>query len=180
LPIELSAFSVKKLNDQVLIKWSTASEKDNDYFAVEKSYDLIHYQEVDRVDGAGNSNGIKNYSSTDIPEQNKMIYYRIKQIDYDGKTTYSQSLYVTSAASTELLSIYPNPAKNDLFIKTSNVDNDVSIYISNIYGQHLITKNFDNNQEQAYYLNITDLTKGIYVLNIESQAGISSQKFVVE
>ena len=84
LPVELLSFTAKRQNDLIVLNWTTASEINNDYFTIEKSYDMESWNNVSFIKGAGNSNELVNYEITDI--ENKEVYYRLSQTDFDGKT----------------------------------------------------------------------------------------------
>lgn len=86
LPIELINFSLDKYNDNVKINWTTGSELNNDYFTIERSFDGYIWEEIDRIDGAGNSSSFIYYSYIDKQfNLSGIVYYRLKQTDYDGK-----------------------------------------------------------------------------------------------
>lgn len=73
----------------VNLKWSTATELDNDYFAVERSTDGVSFEKIAQVAGAGNSSMLRNYAYTDASPLAISAYYRLRQVDYDGTATYS-------------------------------------------------------------------------------------------
>ena len=85
LPIELLSFDGSKKDDYNLLKWTTASENNNDYFTIERSEDGENWKIIDIVDGTGNSTSNINYSLIDDSHKNVINYYRLKQTDYDGK-----------------------------------------------------------------------------------------------
>jgi hypothetical protein len=89
LPVNLVHFAATPKDDQVQIEWTTVSETNNDYFTVEVSQDAIEFKEVTKVSGAGNSNSILNYVSYDNTPYAGVSYYRLKQVDFDGKVMYS-------------------------------------------------------------------------------------------
>ena len=70
------------------MKWSTATEIDNDYFSIERSIDGINWQTITNVIGAGNSTSLKQYSFTDKELNNDISYYRLKQTDFSRKFKY--------------------------------------------------------------------------------------------
>lgn len=86
LPVELLNFTAFQEKDKIKILWSTASEINNDYFIVYKSYDAFNFEELEFVNGNGNSNRIINYSIYDnnIDPKYDIIYYKLKQVDFDG------------------------------------------------------------------------------------------------
>lgn len=89
LPVNLVHFAATPKDDQVQIEWTTVSETNNDYFTVEVSQDAVEFKEVNKVSGAGNSNSILNYVSYDNAPHAGISYYRLKQVDFDGKVMYS-------------------------------------------------------------------------------------------
>jgi hypothetical protein len=88
LPVTLTNFEVNCNIEKVDIVWATQSEINNDYFVVEKSYDGQEFFELETISGAGNSNSPINYTATDN-NTNTLVYYRLKQVDFDGTTSYS-------------------------------------------------------------------------------------------
>lgn len=97
LPIELLYFDARKVDDIVKLDWATASETNNDYFAVERSTNGKGFHQLGIVDGAGNSTAVNEYSYRDYQpyEQN---YYRLSQHDFDGKVVESEIRYVSMVA----------------------------------------------------------------------------------
>ena len=94
LPIEIESFDIKKLNDEIHLNWETSSERNNDYFEIERSYNHNNFEVVGKVDGAGNSTLNQQYQfiDSDFHGINAMAYYRLKQIDFDGAHTYSETI----------------------------------------------------------------------------------------
>ena len=87
LPITLyhfDAFLSEGIKKHVIIEWSTYSEQNNDYFTIYKSYDGYEWSELTKVDGAGNSNNLLNYTSRDDNPRPGYQYYKLRQTDYDG------------------------------------------------------------------------------------------------
>jgi hypothetical protein len=87
LPIDLISFEGRVLNGGIRLFWSTASEINNDYFVIYKSFDGINYFEHIRIQGRGNSTSTINYEHTDYNKCNSIVYYKLSQVDYDGTTT---------------------------------------------------------------------------------------------
>ena len=95
LPIELISFTGDNYGDFNILKWLTATETNNDYFTLEKSYDGVAFDIVAKVDGSGNSLQIKRYSFTDNKLLNDITYYRLKQTDFNGESKTSSLIAVT-------------------------------------------------------------------------------------
>ena len=102
LPITLNSFSgelMPSLGYSVELNWSTASEKDNDYFTLWRSFDGQTWEDITKLSGAGNSNELLTYQYIDRniilqSIENNTIYYKLSQTDYDGTTEYFQILPV--------------------------------------------------------------------------------------
>src|SRR5690606_34740978 len=93
LPIELISFSLNSINTrEVELKWVTATEKDNDYFSVERSQTGQDWEVITYISGAGTSSEMREYSIIDVNTLSGVSYYRLKQTDYDGTSTYSDIL----------------------------------------------------------------------------------------
>jgi hypothetical protein len=119
LPVSIIDFSAKANDNNIEVKWSTASEKDNASFVVEKSIDGQVWSSIATVKGAKNSNVVNNYGVVDFKAVAGVQYYRLKQIDLDGTVNYSKAIAVNfSKASTLSVSLFPNPAKDVLNINT--------------------------------------------------------------
>lgn len=89
LGVELNRFTAKATDKSILLNWVTSSEKNNKSFEVLKSYDGKSFTSFATINGVGNSDTEKTYSYTDENPYAGANYYQLKQIDFDGKTSYS-------------------------------------------------------------------------------------------
>ena len=120
LPIELVEFNAIVNEDRVEISWTTASEINNDYFIVEKSKDTFIWSKVIEAKGAGNSNIIINYFEIDNNPLMGLFYYRLTQVDFDGKQETFNIIPVENAIKGEgIMNIYPNPVNKGECISLS-------------------------------------------------------------
>jgi hypothetical protein len=94
LPIELISFEGSAKEKYNQLNWSTATEKDNDYFIIERSSDAQNFTEVDRVKGNGNSNKVINYSLKDHNLSSGITYYQIHSVDFNKKDQFSNIIAV--------------------------------------------------------------------------------------
>lgn len=107
LPIELLKFDAKRKERFVDLIWETASEKNNNFFTVERSIDGLFFTPIGNLSGAGNSSYTKKYKLIDSsPVLDKISYYRLKQTDFDGTYTYSDIVSVKPNAKTEVIGYY--------------------------------------------------------------------------
>jgi len=126
LPIELLEFTAKIQNNCVLIKWSTASEINNDYFNIEKSQDGKNFEVIGSINGSETSNIQHDYSFIDENPVKGTAYYRLKQTDYDGKYEYSYIvavLYINNKDTECKLNVYPNPCIGKCIFLLENCEN---------------------------------------------------------
>ncbi|MDD2982911.1 MAG: T9SS type A sorting domain-containing protein [Crocinitomicaceae bacterium] len=118
LPIELLYFDAIPHVTSVTLNWKTGSERNNDYFTVERSVNGMEWFEIGRVKGAGSSSTALNYEFFDESPLEGISYYRLKQTDYDGEFVYSAPKSVNFIKSSEhAISIFPNPAMDQFTIE---------------------------------------------------------------
>lgn len=123
-PVAWQSFTVTLLDDQVVLDWATASELNNAYFEVQRSAnDGTSWEAIGQVAGAGDSDETIYYSFTDgaVPLA-AAVYYRLRQVDFDGTFDYSPLVSVhpqADRASGNGPLIYPNPATQDIYIRTN-------------------------------------------------------------
>lgn len=175
LPVELTNFTVS-CEEEVVIRWITASERDNDKFVVEKTTDLQNWMEVQEVKGQGNSTHTTNYKITD-KHDNEVVYYRLTQVDFNGKTTHFQPKSSLCREETFSVHVYPNPASNNLFIEANNSFIQALTVVDNV-GKIVAQKTLP---EKAinYSLTISHLANGIYTLLISTDKGTNIKKIEV-
>jgi autotransporter-associated beta strand protein len=161
LPVELKTFNTDCKNDLVQIKWTTASEKDNDQFELYKSLDANTWTKIYMVKGQGTKATETNYLFNDY--QRETGYYRLKDIDEDGIENWSQIIFSDCKANTSKTEIYPNPAAD--YIKVSTEMDDQSIMrILNLDGREVKTLPLISKQT---LVDIRELTPGVYILEID-------------
>ena len=96
LPVQLMTFTARGAGPVSVLNWATATEYNNDYFAVERSADGLAFALLGQVAGAGTSSSLRSYSFTDERPPVAVAYYRLRQVDYVGAATYSPVVSVTS------------------------------------------------------------------------------------
>lgn len=172
LPIELVDFTATPINNEIVqLDWQTASEMNNDYFTVERSTDGNFWTPMSRVDGAGNSTELLNYSINDENPLVGLSYYRLKQTDFNGDFIYSKirAVQINRIDSTDdLVFIYPNPTQGLVEIKAPETELEV-IRIYNSMGQEL--SNFvtvSSIKSDVKTIDLTNLAKGIYTIQFKS------------
>ncbi|MCE3227858.1 MAG: hypothetical protein K0S32_2409 [Bacteroidetes bacterium] len=184
LPIELTAFNAIAKDKRVEISWSTASEKNNDYFTIERSKDAVSFETVSLVKSAGNNGSMNEYYEVDYSPSAGISYYRLKQTDKDGKVSYSQVIPVNYYFKEEGgISVFPNPTDGPININFDiNSNEETLVVIRDIRGREFYSKVFlkvENNQIVAIDPD-HKLDPGVYIVVASSENRIYSQKLIIK
>ncbi len=180
LPITLLSFTARATEAGLVdAVWTTASEINNDYFTLQRSRDVQHWEVVGTVQGAGNSNNILNYLYTDDAPYTGTSYYRIKQTDFDGTFTYSEVEVVRINSGNDggfgLHSVFRTESAIDFVYTASAPYLTVEIYdISGRLVHGSIFENYEGQNRSTLNLNIA---RGVYVLRLSDGQREESRRF---
>lgn len=183
LPIELLSFDGEEIDNDVHLKWSTASESNNDYFTIEKSIDGIVYEKIGTVDAVGNSSVINHYSMIDPSPFLGRNYYRLRQTDVDGRyVTYDPIMF--NKVDKELnLAVFPNPAKEVMNIDySSDSFEEVFVKMTDMNGKLIYRTALQPSMARKinWQINTSEIEEGIYILYISQGDKTSYKKIVLE
>ena len=178
LPVSLVYFEAEKINNTAVLFWKTASEISNDYFIIQRSIDGVDVEDVAIIKGAGNSNVMLNYKASDNNPPNTKVYYRIKQVDYDGKFEIF-SWKMLDFSSQKELSVYPNPNTGGLIsFANGGSDSKASVMIFAMDGKLVLDKELSFSGGRANLLH--DLNKGYYMIKIVQNNEVVVRKLIVQ
>ena len=170
LPVSLAHFKGLNLNETILLEWQTSTELNNDYMAIERSADGKQFREIGRVNGAGTTNIPQQYSFTDRAPFLGTNYYRLRQVDYDGKTTFHDVITVNYQMKNILIRLTPNPTTDRLEVQLAQLaEKSLDIVLYNMYGQSILNYTLSAGHSQ-FELDLSRLASGQYMLEI-SDAG---------
>ncbi|MFT7099725.1 MAG: hypothetical protein ACJA19_000224 [Bacteroidia bacterium] len=177
LPVRLLSFTAEINNGHVQLNWVTASEINNDYFTIQHSTDGVIFTSVNKIRGAGNSMHTLNYSSIHHPTIDGISYYRLKQTDYDGQTSYSKIVAVDFNTSDFIIAIYPNPFSKEITFRTNmNLKNANLI----VYNSHKMVRQIENMTGTIFTFKRGNLPNGLYWIKlIEDKEVIAIKKIVI-
>lgn len=170
LPIELNFFELKS-NDQyqVEIHWQTASEKNNDFFTIERSQDGIEFDKIAQIKGAGTSRESLNYMFTDYSPLMGTSYYRLRQTDFDLREEAFEIKSITIASSVKPnIVVYPTKSEDVVYLKGLNIEEN-KISLHNYLGQEvtqLVT--IEKISEKFYQLDISKCNSGWYMIKTQT------------
>ncbi len=178
LPVELTQFKARIEGFATRLDWTTATETNNKGFFIERSADGARWQTLGFVAGQGNSIASVSYSFLDEKPLPGINYYRLLQVDFDGRETFSAIVPVTLEDWPGKLSIYPNPvaAGGECLITYPFNDEEAtaSLRVLDATGRQVAVS------ADAKHLNTNDLQPGVYWLEVRSDLGYSVGKVVVQ
>ncbi|RYZ93974.1 MAG: T9SS type A sorting domain-containing protein [Sphingobacteriaceae bacterium] len=185
LPVDLISFNVNKLgNATAKLDFATAWEVNNRGFEVERSTNGVYWTNIGFVQGNGNANHIINYSfTTSLAGINSpVVYYRLKQVDFNGQFEYSaiRTIRLNNAAA-KVESIYPNPAQNKVTVSLEGIaaGETATISIMDMAGKIVISaKQIAEEGNFSLDLNLDNLQRGNYIVNISSASVNSNAKLI--
>lgn len=155
-PVELVSFDGNYADGTATLDWTTSQEINNNRFELFRSFDGNDFTKVATIKGAGTSYTSKSYQYQDkVPQAASEVYYKLKQVDQDGKFTFSKVIRLTMSASRSALNVYPNPVKNSFSASfTSPESGKATVLITSTMGQ-------------VVYKNILDVKNGNNILNVD-------------
>ena len=187
LPIELINFTTDCETGKVQIKWATATETNNDFFTIERTTDGINNPKNFIIDSkaiGGTSSDNIQYAFTDEEPENGFSYYRLKQTDFDGKSTYFQIVPTQCNANDNTFdfTVFPNPNNGQEMNITilGETSKEVLIVVEDIFGREKYTKMLLSNGNQNYFIPLNNLSSGIYYVKASSNNKMLSKKIVVQ
>ncbi|MES2560704.1 MAG: T9SS type A sorting domain-containing protein [Bacteroidota bacterium] len=182
VPVKWSAFTATKTADASALRWSTASETNNSHFEVQRSTDGRNFEAIGRVKGTGNSSRTVNYSFTDREATtSRTTYYRLKQVDFDGKSEYSRTVSVNNATTKAGIgATLPNPFSSDVNITVNaTVAASATVIIMDMIGKthHTSTEQLLAGAN-TININTSDMPDGIYFVRVSYNGETFTQKIV--
>lgn len=184
LPISLEYFDVKLNGEIVALEWKTATETNNDFFTIMKSYDASTFEILGRVNGAGTSSIEHYYMINDVEPQNGVNYYKIKQTDFDGASTFSPIRSIKYKKKNVFLQVYPIPGKSeDITLKLwSEKSETVTLIISDLMGRVYSSGQIEvsNDRMEIPLSNFAKFVPGKYIVTVFSKLFVDNVDIIVE
>lgn len=175
-PVELSSFSAELIGNEVQLDWITASEAQSDRFVIERSQPGKAWIPVASVKAAGNSSQPASYQTTDLPGQNGTWRYRLKMIDLDGGTDYSEIREVTINGLG--WDIFPQPVADRLTISIPVVAETVEYWLYSINGQLILHHVMD--WREMIEVSVEGISPGTYFLKLSADQSTYQQKISIQ
>jgi hypothetical protein len=182
LPVELTSFAVNCENDYPSLIWQTASEHNSAEFILDRSTDGVQWETVTNIEAAGHSNTTIDYQYDDFKTQRFVGYYRLTQVDLDGRQKVYDPLYTNCSKSENEVEIYPNPVQGDFVIAVSSLTNEkVTIEFVNTQGKIVLSKVVDaSNGTNHYNFTSQEFISGIYHVRVLTNDTQTIKKLIVK
>jgi len=181
LPVTLVGFNAAAEGNSVKVLWSTASENNSDYFSVERSKDGKQFEEIGTVNAAGNSSEEKKYNLYDENPYSGTSYYRLRETDRNGSSTYSEVVSV-NVQNENSINVYPNPASYYLHITLSNSKEKESVVvIKDVLGRECYSqKVIPASDNETIRINLSAaFSRGIYFVAVSNEQKTVEQKIII-
>lgn len=181
LAVQLTVFTVQMQGDAVQLAWSTASEENNREFEVQRSTDGKEFRILNRITGHGTTAVAHDYRYRDehLPGNVTMLYYRLRQIDTDGKMTFSPVRSVALSARATTLKVFSSPFADGLvqYVYSGPIIGTEQIAVYNMLGQR--QRQFVLTDSGMGVVPVSGLSSGSYVLRLVNTTGQYSGRFVL-
>jgi subtilisin-like proprotein convertase family protein len=173
LPVRYAKFEAKKFDKEVLLDWKTASEKDNDHFEVERAGADYKFTTVGKLDGNGNTNEVISYSYIDETPMSGISYYRLKQVDFNGRVYYSPVRSVDFRNGISKLVVAPNPSSGMVSVSTGQPAKEIAVW--SVMGEKVMEYFPTREEGNEHNIDMSHLENGLYYVTIEYLNGLTKQ-----
>lgn len=182
VPVTLLTFNVSTNEKSVLLNWSTASEINNDHFEVERSADGLSFVSIGTVPAVARPGSLNRYSFGDTKPEKGIRYYRLKQVDKDGRTSFSSIKQILFNAVGPRVVLYPNPANEVVNLEFRSARPAVTrLSITNMAGQVVLTQPMNILQgDNKTALFVHTLVGGSYWISFELDGVMQRTKLMIE
>jgi len=177
LPVTWLDITARLQQGNVLIGWATASESNTSYFEVEVSADGNNYTALGKVNARGNSNARADYTWIHTLPPGGTLFYRVRQVDKDGKFSYSSVVSINVAVSKAKPFVYPVPAKSTLMVNFGQIATGVHWKILTADMKHTGRAGVGTNAMQQQ-IDISSLANGLYFISITMKDSVEVLRFV--
>jgi len=177
LPVTITDFAAVKNSDDIILQWKVSSETNFKQYEVERSTDGINFMRVGTVP----AQNLAAYSLKDInlPATAATVFYRLKMVDIDGRYTYSKTVSVRLNPKTGGISIYPNPAINEVSVVLQQaLQSNAVLKITDITGRELLRQTMTASQNNIQ-IRVNQLPAGRYFVSVISNDDVLHNSFVI-
>ena len=181
LPVELAGFSGEAVGKQVRLNWATLTESGNEGFLIERQGQDGEFVAIGEVAGAGDSRERAAYEFFDVEPLSGTNFYRLRQVDFSGVFSLSDVIGVTmgEVAGDLGLSVYPNPARGEVTLKSSEPFAAGQVVLRDGAGRVVRELSLQDGEAVARF-SVDGLLPGVYQLSVIGGQGTRTQRLVVQ
>jgi len=177
LPITLSSFTAQLQGKNAMLEWTTLSEENNELIEIQRSFDGLEWETVGTVNGQGTTDQTHSYRFIDYNIVNGTTYYQLKQIDFDGTSSFSDIVSITTD-DVEGLSI--GAVSRESINLVSSLEGQASFNVFNSMGVLVATAEFEAIKGgQTIYYQSGEIAAGFYIVQVDIEGQILTKKFIV-
>lgn len=176
LPVNMISYTAETVASDVVLNWKTSSELNNSHFVIERSADAGNWTEIGRVEAVKMQNSVNEYVFTDRTALEGTSYYRLTQVDLDGKTTVYNNILMVNHTPAIKFDVYPNPASTQFTVSGENIE-VAEITIQDAMGAVMNIQGEVNGSSVTF--STESLKAGIYFVNVTSDKQQKSYKITV-
>ena len=178
LPVEWLGFSGETDNEINYLNWATESEKDADYFNVQRSEDGSNFYNIGMVDAYGTTNSTRYYAFEDDNPMEGENYYRLELVDTDGQISYSSTISLMISSYSEAYTFYPNPTKNLVFYQfKSSTKESIKIEVMDVLGQQIQLLELETAiGKNDIPINLSSFPTGSYMIHVHNEQNVTIHK----
>lgn len=180
LPVTYAAFDGEKQKNTAVLIWKTLTENNNRGFEIEHSRNNQYWQTLQFVKGAGNSSTELSYNFIHNTPVKGSNFYRLKQIDLDGKVSYSKIIQLNFEDGVQRALVYPNPAKGQVWLQGDSFNASTTVQIVDVNGRVIRAFGKGTIQQTASRLNLIGIPAGLYLIKIGDRNNMFTEKIIIE
>ena len=176
LAVSLMNFGAKGVGNSALLSWSTASESQNSHFLIERSEDGKNFSAIGTVKGSGTTSARQFYTFTDYLPSKTQNYYRLQQVDFDGKKTFSSIINFNFQAKKLKSKVFPTVVSDFVTLEFESKD-DAQIDVRDIFGRLISSQKAENTEGvNSFYLNLNNAQNGFYFISVLTSDKMETHK----
>lgn len=168
VPLDFLSFEGRYADNKVELLWTTTNEINVSHFEIERGVDGDHFSKIGSLEAENVESDINDYGFTDKKPSNKVNYYRIKEVDFDGKYEYSEIIRVEAPFYQLDFSYYPNPVSDIMQVEASEQVDRAIVSVVSVTGRIVYYKTLSDLKSTRFEIDMSSLQVGIYQVMIET------------
>lgn len=185
LPVELTHFSASLAEPHVALTWETTSERNSDFFSIERSENGKDFEEIGQLKAAGSSTNSLQYQYIDEQAASRFsgsLFYRLRTVDFDGSFEYSDiTTVIISEEDIPMITAFARQGMQSLKLFTRAIEpGDYHVWITDLSGRKIFEQDIQLAPKEAYELGTGNLPQSVYLIRCVGRQLALSTKFRIE